>query len=299
MTAFSPRVLRNLGLFMTALLLALSFMTMTVHATDLNGIGADPTPAPQQQPEQTTQQAPVQPQQATVTPTDPSQVGQSQGSNDPSQSVRDLFNTTVLTDEDIEKSRSFVEPGARVINRITLAVFAILGSVLTLIFALDMLYLAVPFIRPLLVRGQQQADSGMGGMGMGYGGGYRGGYVGYGGGAQSSGGRSWQLVSDEAMHALQEYQQSQQGAGGGAVGGMGMGMGYGGGYGGSFGGGAAGGQQPSMTSRMMMVNYMKRRVIFLVCLGMSLVLFMSTLFTDIGIYFGEWVMDKLSGMIGL
>ena len=152
---------------------------------------------------------------------------------------------------------------------------------------LDLLYLAVPPIRNILCKEQPQAAGGMGGgMGMGGMGMGRMGMGSMGGAPQPAQSGIGRFVSDEAVAALSEATQQAQGAAGGMGGGMGMGMGMGGGQ-----------QQPKTKS--VIFSYAKKRAFALVMFAICVVLFTSTLFTDIGLYVGQWIIDTFSGFFSI
>ena len=109
---------------------------------------------------------------------------------------------------------------------------------------------------------------GMGGPGMGGGmGGMQGQQQQVGGGLSAVG--RW--VSDEAIAACMESQ------GGVMQGQMGMG---------------------GMPVKSMLFSYMKKRALFLVLFGICLILFTSTVFTDLGVRLGTWLLRIIMGFGG-
>ena len=95
---------------------------------------------------------------------------------------------------------------------------------------------------------------------------------------------------------------------GGQGGGMGMGMRGGGGYGGGgfggggFGGGAAMGGAPQQTAtKSVILEYLKKRTVFIVIFAVATVVLTSSALTGCGINLGELllrIIDKFSGNIG-
>lgn len=177
-----------------------------------------------------------------------------------------------------KQAKEFVSPYVVTFNKILAILILIVLIVLLSITALDMAFLSIPFLRPLLAPIGEQQGSG-GGMGMGMGG--FGGGMGMGGG-QSSSSSKRQLISDSAMQAYQES-RPQQGSGGG----MGMGMG-------GFGGGMGGGQESPKTKNVLIL-YIKKRTIEMFLIGVCVVLFSTLFFTDWGIVIGGFLLNKLSG----
>ena len=116
---------------------------------------------------------------------------------------------------------------------------------------------------------------GMGGMGMG-------GMGGMGGAAQAQptlGASIGRWISDDALAAVNESQNGMAAAGGMAGGAMGM--------------------QPGMapaTGKNVMFAYLKKRAFSLVMLGVCLVLFSCTVFTDLGITVGTKIIGLLTGI---
>ena len=109
-----------------------------------------------------------------------------------------------------------------------------------------------------------------------------------GGGAQPSQSGIGRFVSDEAVAALSEATANAGGGGGMGMGGMGMGMGMGG-----MGMGGAAQAQPKTKS--VIFTYLKKRAFALIMFALCVVLLTSTLFTDIGLYIGQWIIDTVGG----
>lgn len=239
--------------------------------TDLNGIGT-------QQPNQE-----VQPQTTPTTEAVPTEGGTA------AEAVGSLFDNVGVDAEATEKANTFMAPVVYWANIgfAVLLAFAFVG--MFFITGLDLVYIAIPPVRRFLMPEQQQQGGGMsmGGMGGGFGGGFGGGMggMGMGGGQPQQSSGMGQFISDEAKAAVSESQPQQQGGGGMSMGG----------FGGGFGGGM-GGQQEQPKAKSIIVSYFKKRVIFLVLFGVCALLLSTTLFTDIGINLGTWVMNRLLGL---
>ena len=165
-----------------------------------------------------------------------------------------------------------------VISTIILVTWAAIG----IISVLDLLYLFVPVVRPYLYTAGTDgtgASTGMGGMG----------YGGMMGGAQPAKSGSMlglQWISDEAVQVSAMLGGSAQ-ATGHAVGGMGyggMGMGM--------------GMQNDATQKrggkVVIVTYLRKRVVALVVFGIACVLLFTSAFTDFGMNIGGMLLQFLS-----
>lgn len=98
-----------------------------------------------------------------------------------------------------------------------------------------------------------------------------GGMGGYGGGGQQSTGIRW--VSDEAMACV---------GGGDSGGGM---------------GGPMGGQQ-QQGGKSVIMSYLKKRTVFLIMFAICVILFTSTVFTDLGLKLGMLLLEWITGASG-
>ena len=209
--------------------------------------------------------------------------------------LKEAFDAARVDNEDLSSATKFASPFVKAVKYIIAVITAVFTVLLGLVTMLDLLYLAVPPIRNILCNEQPQAaggmGGGMGGMGMG-----RMGMGGMGMGgmgaanqpAQSGIGR---FVSDEAVAALSEATQQAQGAAGGmgmGMGGMGMGMG--------MGGMGMGAQQAKPKTKSVILLYLKKRAFAVIMFVICLVLFTSTLFTDLGLYIGQWIVDIFNGL---
>lgn len=192
------------------------------------------------------------------------------------------------TEEQMQKASTFASPITNAIGTITGFVVMITVALVGAVTALDLLYIAVPFTRSFLNPMQAQGGGGapMGGMGMGMG--MRGG-MGMGGmgarGAQGGGGGEYGLhrkwVSDEAVACVNMANAQSQPQGGMGMGG-GMGM-MGGGM------GMMGGGQPQAQpqTKSVIMEYLKKRTVFLIVFAIALSLLLSSLFTDCGLNLAE------------
>ena len=294
---------------------------------DLNGVGAGTTatetttvttpvttPVVEQTPStqttvpaqtQTTVPAQTQTQNTTTT----NIIGDMPGSSlnqkeveDTAAAVGNMFNNVGPKEEDIEQANAFIAPIADIMNKVMAVILGITSLLMMLITILDLLYMAFPPIRDILdggrqgmgnmmaggrgsrgmgggmrgmgmCRGMGMGGMGMGGMGgMGMAGGMGGPGMGMGGGMQQpqqmGGGLSavGRWVSDEAIAACLESQ------GGVMQGQMGMGG-----------------------TKNIVLSYMKKRALFLILFGVCVVLFTSTVFTDLGVRLGTWLLKMIMG----
>lgn len=186
------------------------------------------------------------------------------------------FSDTALSDEDIANASKFMSPYVKMVNGIIAAVLACFSVILGAVTVIDLLYIACPPIRKFLMPQQAQATGGMGSMGMGSMG--MGGMHSMGGMQQNSsiGSRIGGFISDEAIAAVSESTPQAQG-------GMGMGMGM---------------MQPQAKpkTKSIIMSYAKKRAFALICFFACLVLFTSTVFTDLGLYIGQWIVDTISSL---
>ena len=206
------------------------------------------------------------------------QGGQSSQSGLQSGSVADglarAFDATMIDNDDMDRATQFISPYARVINVVIGAILGSFSVALMLVTVLDLVYLMIPPFRKILDREQTQQSNGMMGGGM------MGMMNGMGQQTQQTGvGR---FVSDEAKSALMEAQASMgQQTGGGMMGGGMMGM-------------MSGmGQQTQPKAKTVILLYAKKRAFTLVIFFACVVLFTSTLFTDIGLRLGQWIIDTI------
>ena len=256
------------------------------------------TQSVQQAPENTvTQQAPVNTNTTENVPVDTTLQDQQNGAA----AVGEMFKQAGVNEEAVKKANEKLRPIAEFMNFVNAIIVGLVAIFLFTVTALDLAYIALPILRPFLDGGQGMAQAGggdmsggmgMGGMGMGgYGSrrgmmGGMGGMMG-GGGAQPQQQAGHRWVSDEALAAVMAMSPQPQ------AGGMGMG-GMMGGMGGMMGGmGAAPAPQP-MGSVIM--SYMKKRSFFLIAFGVCVVIFTTSVFTDLGVKIGMVMLSWLSSI---
>lgn len=209
------------------------------------------------------------------------------GENDGAEAIGSLISGVGVDKEASERASAFVAPAATTINFLVAVMFGLAGMGLFIITGLDIIYIAIPPLRGILhPAGAEQSSGGGGGFGGGGfggggggfgGGGFGGGGFG-GGGAPQSGGSSFasRFISDEAVSAV-----STQDSGG---------------SGGGFGGGFGAPQAPPKT-KMVLIDYMKKRMLFLIAFGVCVVLFSTTVFSDFGIQLGAWLLTQIQNLI--
>lgn len=240
----------------------------------------------------TTQDTSSQTQTSTTEATGGSSSNVSSSNSESAAAVGELFKQGALTQDSVDKAAKWVKPVAKVINVAMAIVLGIFSAILVFISVLDLVYIGVPAVRPYLMPGggaQQQAGGapmmgmnsyGAGRMGMP---GMNGGMAGMNGGMQQSQGAAatiGQWISDDAKQAVAEAQQQ---AGGGATGMPGM-------------PGMMNAQQAPVKGKNLVVAYMKKRAFSLIMLGVCLVLFTCTIFTDLGTMLGMKILALLSGI---
>lgn len=182
-----------------------------------------------------------------------------------------LQNQEPVTAENMAAAQKFASPLTDIFGNLTGFACIIVSSGIFVITALDLVYIGLPPFRSMLYSGGQSS----GGMGMGMGGGQQGGQ------------KQRQWVSDECLAVC------GQSGGGQASSGMGMGMGMG-----MNSMGGQGGQQQGAKS--MILEYFKKRTIFLIIFAVATVMLTSSIFTDCGINLANLlfkVMDTVNGNI--
>ena len=215
-----------------------------------------------------------------------------QGSSDDNPLTGYMKKYKPITEDNMKQAGVVATPIVNAIGIVTGFVLLIVMAGVGLITALDLAYIGIPRLRPLLApnAGGTQAGgmtSPMGGMEMGmHGRGMMGGSP-----QPSAGGHQW--VSDEVLASVAMAGASVQPAGGGMPpmgGGMGM-----------MGGGMMGGtpQQPVKQSSVIF-TYLKKRVFFVILFAVALILLTSSVLLDCGINIAELsikVFNKLNGNI--
>lgn len=222
-----------------------------------------------------------------------------------------LGNHQTMTSEQLGEASKWTAPITNIIGYAMGVIIIITITLVGLITALDLLYIAVPPVRNLLYKagtdGTGAYTGGMpaGGMGMGMGGfGRRG--MGMGMGAMGAGGasggtaRPHQWVSDEAVACAALLGGSQQAVNMGMGGAMGMGgMGMS-----PMGMGMGGMQQPEqapMRMKSVLWVYIKKRAVFLVLLMVAVMVLTSSALMGTGVNLAQWVLriiGLLNGKIG-
>ena len=199
--------------------------------------------------------------------------------------IGSLWSNVGVDSEATAKANTYLEPLAKIGN---MAFAIIIGFTAVAIFVLtgvDLMYIGVPPVRRFLAPEAQSSGGGMsggfggggfGGGGFG-GGGFGGGYGAMGGGTQSKPSGLGRWISDEAMSAVSASEPQSSG----------------GGFGGGF-----GGQQEAPKSGSVILSYLKKRIIFLVAFGVCVILLGTTIFTDMGVSLGMWILEKLTGLFG-
>ncbi len=235
----------------------------------------------------------------------PGNAVESQGSNAIADYMRGY---TPVTEENMQFATETMSPLVKVIGNITGCIMVFTVAAIFLVTALDLCYIGVPFTRaflnPQYASGVQAGGMPMGGMGMGmrgYGGMGGMGMMG-GNGAQQNmpeAGLRRKWVSDEAVAIVAQYAAQPIGQNSA----MGMGSPMGGMMGGMMGGGMMGGMNqpvPPAPTKIVIFEYFKRRVIFLVIFAVASTLLLSSVFTDCGLNIAELgvkLMNKLNGKI--
>ena len=215
-----------------------------------------------------------------------------QGSSDDNPLTGYMKKYKPITEDNMKQAGVVATPIVYAIGTVTGFILLVVMSGVGLITALDLAYIGIPRLRPLLApnAGGTQAggmSSPMGGMGMGmHGRGMMGGGM-MGGSPQPSAG------GHEALASVAMAGASVQPAGGG-MSPMGGGMGM-------MGGGMMGAtpQQPVKQSSVIF-TYLKKRVFFVVLFSVALILLTSSVLMDCGINLAELsikVFNKLNGNI--
>lgn len=184
-----------------------------------------------------------------------------------------------VTAGQLESASKTMRPVTAMFGYVTGGIMVLIVAGVTVITALDLLYIAIPPIRGLLYSGSQGGSGGMmsGGM-MGRGMGMSG-MGAMGGSTGASQQKQVQWVSDEAIACA-----GLLNSGGQQMGGM---------YGGM---GAMQGQQQQNSTSSVIGVYFKKRVFFMILLALSLVVLTSSVVMDCGVNLAEWVL-KIFGMI--
>ena len=221
-----------------------------------------------------------------------------------------MFNNAGPKQEHIEVANGIIEPIAEILNTAMAVILGATSLLMMFTTVLDLLYIAFPPVRDVLDGGRSGMANMQGGRGMSGSrgmGGMRGGYGGMRGGYGGMGG----------MNSM--GMQGGMGMGGPGMGGMGMGGQMGGmqqpqQMGGGLsavgrwvsdeaiaacmetqGGLMQGGMGGGLPVKSMVFSYIKKRSMFLILFGVCVVLFTSTVFTDLGVRLGTWILNLIMG----
>lgn len=236
----------------------------------LNGVTVT-TEAPTQQVQPVQTQESQQPVQTGTQQTQ----GNSNSTTKPSSSNKEradaigsMFDNVGVDNESMQKANTYLNPTARILNTIMAIILGFTSLALFLISALDLLYIAFPPIRSLLNVQGGSTSSGIGAS--------------VGGSQTSSFFSRW--ISDEAVASVVKAGSEQSSGGFG-----------GGGFGGGFGGGMVSSAQKPKT-KSVIVGYLKKRSFFLIVFAICCILFSTTVFTDLGIKVGTWLLGVITGV---
>ena len=228
--------------------------------------------------------------------------GQEQYNNEQKQQDEKSYGSTVdsitdymsghenLTGKDMAKAENILSPVTNLIGYAIGIVVVLTTTLVGLVTALDLMYIAIPVVRPLLHKEQPQQVGGMmGGMP---------GRMPMGGQPQQSG-HKFTLISDECLACVAESGAQQAGGMGGGMpgrpgmmGGPGM-MGRPGMMGGP---GMMGAQQEPPKTKSVIFMYLKKRIFFLILFSVALIVLLSSVFTDCGINIAK-LFFKVFGLV--
>lgn len=193
---------------------------------------------------------------------------------------------TPVTQDNMNKASSLASPVVNFIGILIGILCALTTGGVGLVTALDLLYIAVPPVRPFLYEGAGQQGGMQGGMyggGMGMQGRMYGGGVGMQGAGMQQGQKKFRWVSDEVVATVALCQpggQSPAMAGGGIMNGA---------------------PQQNMNTKSTISVYLKKRIFFLVLFAVATVVLLSSVFTDCGLNIAALVMKvmaRINGSIG-
>lgn len=270
-------LISKMHLFMLTMLVCMSF-TMSVFASDLDSLTNN--------------------QNQTQTQTQNQGTASTQEGDTHNEGVSDfLKGYTPVTEQQMETAQNYASPITNLFGNLAGLIIILVSAAIVCVTACDLAYIGLPFMRSILNPGYNAQGGGMQSMGgMGGFGGRMG--MGMGGmqGGQAQGqeyGLHRRWVSDEAVLCVQANNPMQQqgGMGGGMMGGGMMGMGS---------GMMGGQQQQQQPTKSVIMEYLKKRTIFLVIFAVATILLTSSIFTDCGINIAQLlfkVMDKVNKMI--
>lgn len=196
-----------------------------------------------------------------------------------------------MTSEQLAQASIWVAPVTNIIGYVMGVIIILMITLVGLITALDLLYIAVPPVRNILYKaGTDGTGAYTGGMGAG---GY--GRQGYGMGMMGAGGASggsWkptQFVSDEAVACAALLGGSQQSVNmSNGMGGIGMN---------GMGGPVQNGQVPMRMKSVIWV-YIKKRAVFLVFLMVAVMVLTSSSLMGTGVNLAQWVLRIITMVNG-
>lgn len=193
--------------------------------------------------------------------------------------VGEMFKQAVVDEESVKKANEKLRPIAEFMNFVNAIIVGLVAIFLFTVTALDLAYIAIPIIRPFLDGGQGMAQAGgmvgtSGGMGMGGIGNMSGGHInsGYDGipgyglqqpqglqpqGVQTAAKAGLRLISDEAITCINN----------------------------------------SQTLGSVIMSYMKKRAFFLIAFGVCVVIFTTSVFTDLGVKIGMVMLSWLTSLM--
>jgi hypothetical protein len=186
-----------------------------------------------------------------------------------------ISNHRGMTSEQLSTASQVVSPITNIFGYISGGIVALVMAGIFLITALDLLYISIPPVRPLLYT---PGTDGTGAMTAG-----RGGFGGYGGMQQGNqGSRKHQWVSDEAVQCAAML--------GGSSGTEGMGM--------MNRGGMGYGAQPQsqMSKGSVIKTYLIKRAFFMVLLAVCVIILMSSALLGTGVNLANWGLKILDAI---
>lgn len=186
------------------------------------------------------------------------------------------------SEEDIAKASETVQPVIKIVNYGIGIVLGLLGTALIAITVLDIVYIVSPSAVRNIGSNSQPVGGGMMGQAQP---------------AQATGFAA--IISDDCKAALAESGASAPVGGAAPMGGVGFGsgaMGFGSGAMGFGGGAMTPAAQPK--AKNVIKLYMKKRIMTFVFIGVCLVVLTCTCFLDVGLKFGTWAVNLISGLAG-
>lgn len=270
------------------ILYSLSIIVYATETHDLNGIDINEnitTEEVNEIPEINTNE------EKPLIPLEPTSPEVQKKNEDTAKAIGDMFKNVGPDSQAIEEANEFIKPFAVILNKLMAIILGVTSMLMMFVTILDLLYMSFPPVRDMLdggasggqqitanrvsrgsgmygMRGQMGMQGGMGidgGMGMGS-------MPTANQNRQAGGGLSaiGRWVSDEAIAACVESK------------------------GGPMGSINNGGQVGPIKS--MLFSYMKKRSMFLILFGICVILFTSTVFTDLGVKIGTYILKLIIGI---